>query len=86
MTIQTAVENAAKYAKYAKAATANVEWLEGYLALTDCILSTIKGRAFVTKSTEVMKNNNNILKAIMSYPCMHVCSGLLIGYKDNRKD
>ena len=52
MTIQTAVTNAAKYIE---ADSASAELLEGYLALTDCILSTIKGKAFITKSTKVNK-------------------------------
>ena len=53
MTIQTAVSNAAKCVGPRAGAVNNAELLEGYLALTDCILSTIKGRAFITKSTDV---------------------------------
>lgn len=51
MTIQAAVTNLAKY--IGEDYAANAELLEGYLALTDCVLSTIKGRAFIKKSAEV---------------------------------
>ena len=73
MTIQAAVTNVAKYIG---ADSASAELLEGYLALTDCILSTIKGKAFTTKSTKV----NGYTKH-RDHPSI---KGLIsLGYKDN---
>lgn len=79
MTIQAAVTNAAEYVS---TDNASAELLEGYLALTDCVLSTIKGRAFITKSTDVNDEYKAIDYNIICFMFVLISKHLL-GYKGN---